>query len=308
VTVNPIALPLPEGAKFTVDPVTGSYSVVNSNNQSIEGATFAFLYTGRTNGVTGMNTNYPFMTYSNSNAPTAPGFYRVSATAGGAYEGSLAEDYAISGPLIRTIELSRTAGTATNNFSRALLMSNVQRVSTNFTVLTGHTGLAWTNAVAGSSTVFQGQGPTTTTNPNTVVLVTSNTLRLIPASSNSINDTFGVTISDGTTPIAFPVIVTTTNAQAGPALQAQRVVDGTNGTKRAVFMTRPGRALHVYYMDPDTGQFRPITTTNVPVITPTNQPPTNAVIRPHTFAPPTGVLELNVQAGVQFFIGRATNK
>jgi glycosidase len=322
VTVNPTAVPLPEGIKFSVS-TNGVYSVVDSNNLPIEGATFTYLYTGRTNGVTGLNTNYSFMSYSNTNPPSQPGFYNVTATAGGAYTGSVTEDYGIAGPLYRTINLTRTAGTATNSFSRALLMSNVQRVSTNFTVLTGASGLSWTNAVPGQSTM-----PNGTTNANTVTIVTTNTLRLIPANSNSVNDTFGITISDGATPIAFPVIVTTTNAQSVPTLTAQRVVTTsviitnyvndvptftTNQAKRVIFMARPGRTINVQFLDPESNTLRPITTTNVGFISPTNQPTTNETItegvyhKPVNFAPPTGVLELMVDPSVQFYMGRPTN-
>jgi len=248
----------------------------------------------------------------------------VTATAGGAYTGTVTEDYGIAGPLHRTINLTRTAGTATNSFSRSTLMSSVQRVSTNFTVLTGATGLSWTNAVPGVSTMQNGA-----TNANTVTIVTSNTMRLIPANSNSVNDTFGITISDGATPIAFPVIVTTTNAQSVPTLTAQRVVTTTTAitnwvegqpvvtnvsARRIIFMARPGRTINVQFQDPNTGQWRPITTTNTGFITPTNQPTTNQLTgdnqtyhKPVNFAPPTGVLELMVDPSVQFYMGRPTN-
>jgi hypothetical protein len=209
-------------------------------------------------------------------------------------------------------------------------MSNVQRVTISNTLATGASGLSWTNALPGTSTMSVQSGGGT--NANTVTILSSNSLRLVPASSNSINDTFGLTISDGATPLAFPVIVTTTNAQAAPTLQAQRVITTTttitnlvNGqpvvtnvsARRIIFMARPGRTINVTFMDPTTGQFRPITSTNVGFITATNQPATNDVShvadnttnyhKPVNFAPPTGVIELMVDPSMQFYMGRVTN-
>jgi hypothetical protein len=151
------------------------------------------------------------------------------------------------------------------------------------------------------------------TNNNTVTIVSSNALRLVPASSNSTSDTFGVTLSDGRTAIAFPVIATTTNAATRPTLTATAVMDGTNGMQKVVFLTRPGRTINVSFMDGN-GVMRPITTTNHGFISPTNQPTTNQLTgdnqtyyKPVNFTPANGILELMVEPGVQFFQGRPTN-
>jgi hypothetical protein len=312
VTVTAAAVELPAGTKFTVG-TNGVYTVVDSNNLPIEGATFAYLYTGRTNGVTNLNRAYSFITFSNSNAPTQPGFYKVTATASGSYSGSLSENYAIAGPLAlptnQFINLTRTAGTGTNNFNRMAIMSNVQHISTNFTVMTGPAGLSWTQVNSGFSTL-----PGPTTNSNTVTIVSSNTLRLVPASSNSQTDTFGVTLSDGTTPIAFPVIVTTTEATTRPTLTATAVMNAANGLQKVVFLTRPGRTINVSFFDTNSNTYRPITSTNSGFISPTNQPTTNQLTgdnttyhKPLDFVPANGILELMVEPGVQFFQGRMTN-
>ncbi|MFM8718156.1 MAG: beta strand repeat-containing protein, partial [Chthoniobacterales bacterium] len=119
VTVN--AAPLTNvGAKFSVS-TNGVYAVVDSNNSPIEGATFAYLYRGRTN-VIGLNTSYAFASYSNTNAPINPGFYSVTATASGDYTGTLVENYAIAGPLHRTINVSRSSSSPTNILTRTNLL------------------------------------------------------------------------------------------------------------------------------------------------------------------------------------------
>ncbi|MFM8682248.1 MAG: beta strand repeat-containing protein, partial [Chthoniobacterales bacterium] len=326
VTVN--RLPLTSvGAKFSVS-TNGVYTVVDSNNAPIEGATFAYLYRGRTNGVTGLNTNYAFLSYSNTNAPSQPGFYNVTATASGNYSGTLNEDYALAGPLYRTINLTRAAGTGTNTFSRATVMSTVQHIGTNSALFTGAAGttngvtwnLSWTAVNSGQSTMSNGE-----TNANTVTLRSADSLRLVPGNSNSVSDTFGLTISDGFTPIAFPVVVTTTNGAVTnvPNLTATKVSNTvttitnwsgetptvvTNSTRRVTFMARPNRPITILFQDPNTSAFRHVTATNVPFISPTNQPLTNGTtVTPVIFTPPTGIISLNVVTNVSFYLGRMTN-
>ena len=317
VTVNPAAVPLTNvGAKFNVS-TNGVYTVVDSNNLAIEGATFTYLYTGRTNGVTGLNTNYAFMSYSNTNAPNLPGFYRVTATAGGAYTGTLTEDYGIAGPLLRDISTTRTATAITNNLTRSTLMAAVQRVTTNSTLSTGTNGLTWTNPIAGFSTMANGA-----TNPNSVSYLTASTIRLFVTNTNSVADTLSVVISDGSTPITFPVTVTPTNGAATnlPSLTTTAVSNtattftNTGGavmtnapagavmtnvpTRMMSFMARPGRSIMIQFRHPESSQWVYVTKTNLPFISAGNQPLTNAEIRPAIFAPRNGLIRILVDTNL----------
>jgi hypothetical protein len=121
------------------------------------------------------------------------------------------------------------------------------------------------------------------------------------------------------------VTVTATNGAVTnmPTLQVNRVSNSativtntvggspvvvTNETLRLTFMARPNRPINVLYKDPGTTNFYHVTATNVPFISPTNQPRTNETIRPAVFTPRTGVINLTVQPGVDFFLGRTTNR
>jgi hypothetical protein len=316
VTVNPAALPLPEGIKFNVS-TNGVYTVVGSNNLPIEGATFTYLYTGRTNGVTGLNTNYAFMSFSNTNAPSAPGFYRVTATAGGAYTGTVIENYGIAGPLQRDISATRTATAITNNLTRSTLMANVQRVTADATLSTGTNGLSWTNPMAGFSHMANGAS-----NANSVSLFTASTVRLFVTNTNSVSDTLSVVISDGFTPVTFPVTVTATNGAATnlPSLTTTTVSNAattftntggavmTNApagavmtnvpTRMMTFMARPGRSIVIQFRHPATSQWVHVTKTNLPFISAGNQPLTNAETRPAIFTPRTGVIRILVDTNL----------
>ena len=313
VTVNPAALPLPEGTKFSVS-TNGVYTVVGSNDQPIEGATFTYLYRGRTNDLSGFNTNYAFMTYSNSNAPTAPGFYRVTATAGGNYTGTVIENYAIAGPLLRDLSTHRAATAVTNNLTRSTLLSSVQRVTTNSSLSTGTNGLTWTNPIAGFSTMANGAS-----NANSVSFV-GGSIRLFVTNTNSISDTLSVVISDGFTPITFPVTVIATNGAATnvPTLTTTAVSNAitpvTNGisgtfaapagavtnvpTRMMSFMARPNRPITIQFRNPTNNQWYHVTATNVPFVSATNQPLTNAEIRPAIFTPRTGVIRFLVDTNL----------
>jgi hypothetical protein len=323
VTVNPAALPLTSvGAKFSVS-TNGVYTVVDSNNLAIEGATFTYLYTGRTNGVTGLNTNYAFMSFSNTNAPSLPGFYRVTATAGGGFTGTLSEDYGIAGPLQRDISTTRTATAITNNLTRSTLMANVQRVTTNSTLSTGTNGLSWTNPIAGFSTMANGA-----TNANSVSYMSASTIRLFVTNTNSVSDTLSVVISDGFTPVTFPVTATATNGAATnlPSLTTTAATDSSTtftntggavmtnapagavmsnvATRMMTFMARPGRSIVIQFRHPATSQWVHVTKTNLPFISAGNQPLTNAEIRPAIFTPRTGVIRILVDTNLPHWQAR----
>ena len=318
VTVNPAALPLPEGIKFNVS-TNGVYTVVGSNNLPIEGATFTYLYTGRTNGFTGgsLNTNYGFMSFSNTNAPSLPGFYRVTATAGGGFTGTLSENYGIAGPLYRDINTTRSAGAVTNNLLRTTLLAAVQRVTTDSTLSTGTSGLTWTNPVAGFSTMANGAS-----NANSVSMPSAAAVRLFVTNTNSISDTLTVVISDGFTPVTFPVTVTTTNGAATnlptltttAAINSSTTFTNTNSavvtnapagavmsnvpTRTMSFMARPNRPITIQFRNPSDNQWYHVTAINLPFISAANQPRTNAEIRPAIFTPRTGVIRFLVDTNL----------
>jgi hypothetical protein len=257
------------------------------------------------------------MSFSNTNAPSLPGFYRVTATAGGGFTGTLSEDYGIAGPLYRDINTTRSAGAVTNNLLRTTLLAAVQRVTTDSTLSTGTSGLTWTNPIAGFSTMANGAS-----NANSVSMPSAAAVRLFVTNTNSISDTLTVVISDGFTPVTFPVTVTTTNGAATnvptltttAAINSSTTFTNTGGavvtnapagavmsnmpTRTMSFMARPNRPITIQFRNPSDNQWYHVTLTNLPFISAGNQPRTNADIRPVIFTPRTGVIRILVDTNL----------
>lgn len=205
-----------------------------------------YLYVGRTN-IPGLNTNsYAFLTYSNTNAPTAPGFYTVTATSADPnFTGSTNEHYAISGPLSKLIEVTKVQGTTNARFTRLALLGTVQRVDTNGVLHTGATNLVWTNGTTGGvSQMPSGHEPMTMSNS---VTFDTNFVRLAPPGNGaSLTDSFTLRVTDGHTPVDFPVTVTST-ALPPFELQARRMIPNGDGTMTAIFVTRPNRNIEMMF-------------------------------------------------------------
>ena len=205
-----------------------------------------YLYVGRTN-IPGLNTNsYAFLTYTNTNAPTAPGFYTVTATSADPnFTGSTNEHYAISGPLSKPIEVTKVQGTTNARFNRTTMLGTVQRVDTNGVLHTGVTNLVWTNGTTGGvSQMPSGHEPMTMSNTvtfdNIVVRLTP------PGNGASLTDSFTLRVTDGHTPVDFPVTVTST-ALPPFELQARRMIPNGDGTMTAIFVTRPNRNIEMMF-------------------------------------------------------------
>ena len=266
-----------------------------------------YLYVGRTN-IPGLNTNsYAFLTYSNTNAPTAPGFYTVTATSADPnFTGSTNEHYAISGPLSKLIEVTKVQGTTNARFNRTTMLGTVQRVDTNGVLHTGVTNLVWTNGtIGGLSQMPNGYDPMTMSNTvtfdNIVVRLTP------PGNGASLTDSFTLRVTDGHTPVDFPVTVTST-ALPPFELQARRMIPNGDGTMTAIFVTRPNRNIEMMFRTniASTNWAYVTSTSNVVQVGEGLQPQTlvDEHNQPRGTNIPTGqsgVIQLKVPAGGQMF-------
>jgi hypothetical protein len=291
---------LPEGA--LLDVVDGAYVITDSGGTPLTGATYTYSHAGRSVG--GLTRTYAFLSYSSATEPTAPGFYSVTVTAGGAYTGSLSEDYAIAGPLALpegdAIEPTKIAGVTRVRLNASTLLGSLQRVTSEGTLSTGAAGLTWTGTTAGLSQMPVGYDPATM--PNTVTHSTSFVTLTPPGAGASVSDSFTVMVSDGVTPVAFPVTVTSTAAPTFD-LQIRKLVpiDGDPSNMKAIFLTRPNRTVELEFFT--ASGFVPVRDKDTVVSANTQNSLTmmvdgNAVERPPDKIPTgsSGVLELTVPA------------
>jgi hypothetical protein len=161
-----------------------------------------------------------------------------------------------------------------------------------------------------------------------VSYVSASTIRLFVTNTNSISDTLTVVISDGFTPVTFPVTVTSTNGAATnlPSLTTTAATDSSTtftntggavmtnapagavmsnvATRMMTFMARPGRSIVIQFRHPATSQWVHVTKTNLPFISAGNQPLTNAEIRPAIFTPRTGVIRILVDTNLPHWQAR----
>ena len=297
-TVNSAAAALPGNA--TVDFIDGNYVIVDAEGNPLVGATYTYSYAGRSVG--GLTETYAFLSYSSASAPTAPGFYTVTVTAGGAYTGSLQDELAIAGPLAlpagEAIEPTKIAGATTVRFNRTTLLGTLQRVTSEGTLATGATGLSWTGVTAGLSQMPPGSEQLTMT--NTVTHSSSFVTLTPPGSGASTSDSFTVTVSDGVTPVTYPVTVTSTAAPAFDLVIRKVVpIDGDTNNMRAIFLTRPNRTVELEFFT-ESG-FVPVRDkeTVVSADTQNSLTTTNGVTRPpdKISTGSAGVVELKVPAG-----------
>jgi hypothetical protein len=158
--------------------------------------------------------------------------------------------------------------------------------------------------------------------------MSASTIRLFVTNTNSISDTLTVVISDGFTPVTFPVTATATNGAATnlPSLTTTAATDSSTtftntggavmtnapagavmsnvATRMMTFMARPGRSIVIQFRHPATSQWVHVTKTNLPFISAGNQPLTNAEIRPAIFTPRTGVIRILVDTNLPHWQAR----
>ena len=162
-------------------------------------ATFSYSYAGRSaNGIT--------TSYSSATAPTAAGYYTVSATATGNYSGSNTADYFVAGPVAVADPRTKSAGNTAQLIPISELLANDRRITSTGTVES--TGLTVTGVTNGSG--------------NTVTLAGA-FIQFTPSSAAT--DTFTYTVTyEGKTATATVTVTTETEA---PAFTLQIVKVGT---------------------------------------------------------------------------------
>jgi hypothetical protein len=206
---------------ITLTPVgDGSYTASGP-----EGSTFSYSYAGRS--ANGINTSY-----SSATAPTAAGYYTVSATATGNYSGSNTADYFVAGPVAVADSRTKSAGNTAQLIPISELLANDRRITSTGTVES--TGLTVTGVTNGSG--------------NTVTLAGA-FIQFTPSSAAT--DTFTYTVTyEGKTATATVTITTETEA---PAFTLQIVKVGTaafageNTTVTHDFIGVPGQTYLVEY-------------------------------------------------------------
>ncbi|MEO5715386.1 MAG: YDG domain-containing protein [Luteolibacter sp.] len=192
-------------------------------------------YTASSPGVSGFTYNYTGRsgtTYSSSTAPTAPGYYTVTATSSDSnYAGGSSQDYFIAGPIAVSDSVTKSSNTAPFKIPVATLLANDKRIDDSGTLLT--TGLSVSGVTSGTATV---------TVSGAFVFFTP---------SASATDTFTYTLSDGTKTATGTVTVST--AAAAPfTLSILRVVtpaafDSTNTSVTVEFAGVPGQTYQIQY-------------------------------------------------------------
>lgn len=171
VTVIPASLP---SLTFTDGVVTGSGGV----------ASFSYAYVGR-NGTT----------YTSATAPTAAGFYTVTATSTDPnFTGSANNDYFVTGPIAGNDSVTKPANNSATQYTVASLLANDTRIDETGAVVS--TGLSITAVTSGSG--------------NTATLSGSDVLFTPSASSP---ETFTYTLSDGIKTTTATVTVTASGVQ-----------------------------------------------------------------------------------------------
>jgi hypothetical protein len=179
---------------ITLSPSGGSYTASGP-----EGSTFSYSYAGRSaNGIA--------TSYSSASAPTAAGYYTVTATATGNYSGSNTANYFVAGPVAVADSLTKPADNKPYTIPVSDLLGNDRRITSTGTVET--TGLTATEVRAGAGSAAR---------------IVNFFVQFTPSSETT--DTFTYTVSDGTESATATVTITT-EAQA-PSFDLQIVKVGT---------------------------------------------------------------------------------
>jgi hypothetical protein len=106
------------GGDITLTPGAGNSYTASGP----AGSTFSYSYAGRS--ANGINTSY-----SSDTAPTAAGYYTVTATATGNYSGSNTADYFVAGPVAVSDAITKPAGNPSLVLDLASLLANDVRIT-----------------------------------------------------------------------------------------------------------------------------------------------------------------------------------
>ena len=222
------------GANFTITAASLASSAITLTPQSDgsyaasgpAGSTFNYSYAGRSaNGIT--------TSYNSARAPTAAGYYTVSATATGNYSGSNTADYFVAGPVaVDDPTRTKSAGNAAQMIPISELLANDRRITSTGTVET--TGLTVTGVTSGSGNNAEIAGVF---------------IKFTPSSAST--DTFTYTVTDGTKTATATVTITTETQAPSFDLQIVKVgaatFGGSNTTITHDFIGVPNQTYLVEY-------------------------------------------------------------
>lgn len=165
------------------------------------GSTFSYSYAGRSaNGIA--------TSYSSASAPTAAGYYTVTATATGNYSGSNTADYFVAGPVAVSDAITKPAGNPSLVLTLASLLANDVRITPAGAVATD--GLSITGVTNGSGNSAEIDGGDILFSPG-----------------GASPETFTYTVSDGTKSATATVTVTTESSAPTFSLQIVKVGTAT---------------------------------------------------------------------------------
>jgi hypothetical protein len=211
------------GGDITLSPVgDGGYTASGP-----AGSTFSLNYSGRTaNGIT--------TSYSSATAPTAAGYYTVTATATGNYTGSNNTSYFIAGPVAFADTVQKIAAEDSIVIEGSSLLANDRRIDNLGAVQTG--GLTLSLATSGANNEAQVDG-------SDVLFLTT---------GGSAPWTFTYTIMDAATRTAVGTVTVNNDAVEQPfSLQIVRIgsaaFDGTNTSVTHDFVGVPNQTYLIEY-------------------------------------------------------------
>jgi hypothetical protein len=197
------------------------------------GSIFSLGYAGRSaNGIT--------TAYSSSSAPTAAGYYTVTATATGNYSGSNTADFYVAGPVLgndsgaSSFDLRKPQDNSLFYIDKSVLLANDKRIDTSGHVQTTGLDIASVTAVSGS------------------ISYSSPYIAYTPTSASTDSFTYAVT-ADGVTATATVTVIPETNADVPSfTLQIVRIasapaVSGGNTTVTLDFIGVPNKSYEVLY-------------------------------------------------------------
>jgi hypothetical protein len=205
---------------ITLSPSGGSYTASGP-----EGSTFSYSYAGRS--ANGINTSY-----SSDRAPTAAGYYTVTATATGNYSGSKTADYFVAGPVAVSDAITKPAGNPSLVLDLASLLANDVRITPAGAVATD--GLSITGVTNGSGNSAE---------------IDDGDILFTPG--GALPETFTYTLSYGDEEAIGTVTVTTESSAPAFTLQIAKVgtanFAGENTTVTHDFIGVPGQTYLVEY-------------------------------------------------------------
>jgi hypothetical protein len=204
-TVSPASL---ASNQITLTPGAGSAYTASGP----AGSTFTIGYAGRTaNGIA--------TSYSSSTAPTAAGYYTVTATSTGNYSGSNSTNTFVAGPVAGNDAITKPADNSRIKIPTTTLLANDSRIHSDGSALTDNLAI---------TAVSQGTGTAASSISGAFVLFT-------PSSAGS--DSFTYTVTDSSSGLTATGTVTVTTEAAAPTFTLQIVAQGTatfDGTNTSI--------------------------------------------------------------------------